>query len=36
MWTDRQLKLLEAGGNNKLADYLDTFDLKNVDIKLRY
>ena len=36
MWTDRQLKLLEAGGNDKLAEFLDKFNLKPVDIKLRY
>ena len=36
MWTDRQLKLLEAGGNDKLSEFLDTLDLKQVDIKLRY
>ena len=36
MWTERQLKLLEAGGNAKLHDFLENYNLNSVDIKLKY
>ena len=36
MWTERQLKLLEAGGNAKLFDYLQKYKLEEVDITLKY
>ena len=36
MWTERQLKLLEAGGNGKLFDYCEKYNLNKVDIKLKY
>lgn len=36
MWTERQLKLLEAGGNDKLYEYLKKYNLEDVDISLKY
>ena len=36
MWTERQLKLLETGGNAKLFDYLTKYNLQSVDISLKY
>lgn len=36
MWTERQLKLLEAGGNGKLYEFCDKYGLNSVDIKLKY
>lgn len=36
MWTERQLKLLEAGGNAKLHDFVQKFDLNSVEIKIKY
>ena len=36
MWTDRQLKLLQAGGNDKLIDFCDRYDLKALDIKTKF
>ena len=36
MWTERQLKLLEAGGNAKLFDYLQKYKLEEVDITIKY
>ena len=36
MWTERQLKLLETGGNAKLLDYLTKYNLQGVDISLKY
>lgn len=36
MWTERQLKLLEAGGNSKLYEYCEIYNLNNVEIKFKY
>jgi len=36
MWTERQLKLLEEGGNAKLFDYCEIYKLNQVEIKLKY
>lgn len=36
MWTDRQLKLLEAGGNHTLREFMEKFKLTDVDIKKKY
>lgn len=36
MWTERQLKLLSAGGNAKLIDYLTKYNLQSVEIPLKY
>jgi len=36
MWTERQLKLLEAGGNGKLYEFCERYGINSVDIKLKY
>jgi hypothetical protein len=36
MWTEKQLKLLEFGGNHKLRVFCEMYNLMSVDIKLRY
>lgn len=36
MWTERQHKLLEAGGNAKLYDFCEKYGLTNTDLKLKY
>lgn len=36
MWTERQLKLLESGGNLRLYEFCEKYDLNGVDIKLKY
>ena len=37
MWTEKQLKLIEEGGNAKLKAFFQTYDLNEVyDIKVKY
>ena len=37
MWTEKQLKLIEEGGNGKLREYFQTYELNDVyDIKIKY
>ena len=37
MWTEKQLKLIEEGGNQKLKAFFQTYDLNEVyDIKVKY
>ena len=36
MWTDKQLSMLESGGNQKLQDFCDKYKLMDVDIQYRY
>ena len=37
MWTEKQLKTLSQGGNAKLAEFFDKYDLRSVkDLKVRY
>ena len=36
MWTERQLKLLETGGNAKLSEYLTKYNLQGTDIQVKY
>jgi hypothetical protein len=37
MWTDKQLRTLSSGGNDKLAEFFDRYDLNaEKDIKVRY
>ena len=37
MWTEKQLKLIKAGGNNKLKEYFKRFGLDNIyDTKIKY
>lgn len=36
MWTEKQLKLLSAGGNHALNEFMETYNLRPVEIKLRY
>ena len=36
MWTEKKLKLLEFGGNHKLREFCDQYNLMGVDMKLRY
>jgi len=36
MWTEKQLKLLESGGNAKLLEYLTNYNLHQVDKSLKY
>ena len=36
MWTERQLKLLEAGGNGKLYEFCEKYGLNSIDIRLKY
>ena len=37
MWTEKQLKLIEEGGNAKLKAFFQTYDLNEVyDVKVKY
>ena len=37
MWTEKQLKLIEEGGNGALKAFFQTYDLNDVyDIKIKY
>jgi hypothetical protein len=36
IWTDKQMALIEHGGNNKLLEFLDQYDLNTEDIKVKY
>ena len=36
MWNEGQLKLLETGGNQKLADFCQSYQLSNVEIQYKY
>jgi len=37
MWTEKQLKLIEEGGNAKLKAFFQTYELNDVyDIKVKY
>ena len=37
MWTEKQLKLIEEGGNAKLKAFFQTYELNDVyDIKIKY
>ena len=36
MWTEKQLKLLEAGGNAKLLEYLTKYNLQSADLTVKY
>lgn len=37
MWTEKQLKQIEEGGNAKLKSFFQTYDLNDVyDIKVKY
>ena len=36
MWTERQLKLLEKGGNVRLREFCEKYNLLDVEIKLKY
>jgi hypothetical protein len=36
MWTERQLKLLENGGNVRLREFCEKYNLLDVEIKLKY
>jgi len=36
MWTPKQIKLLELGGNARLKDFLTKYDLQDEEITLKY
>lgn len=36
MWTERQLKLLESGGNQKLSEFCQSYQLSKVEIQYKY
>ena len=37
MWTEKQLKLIEEGGNSALKQFFQTYDLNDIyDIKIKY
>ncbi len=36
MWTEKQLKLLQAGGNHRMAEWQGKYKLRDVDMKVRY
>ena len=37
MWTEKQLKLIEEGGNAKLREFFQKYDLDQIyDIKVKY
>lgn len=36
MWTEKQLKLLETGGNFRLMEYLTKYNLQSADISVKY
>ena len=37
MWTEKQLKLIEEGGNAKLKAFFQTYDLNEIyDVKIKY
>ena len=35
-WTKEQLKVMETGGNKSFLSYLDTIEVRNLDIKAKY
>jgi len=36
VWNESQMKLVELGGNSKLNEFFDGFDLNSEDIKIKY
>jgi hypothetical protein len=36
IWSDKQMALMEHGGNHKLNEFYDKFDLLSQDIKIKY
>ena len=36
MWTEKQLRLMDEGGNSKLNAFLETYNLSDLDIKTKY